>query len=241
MDTDTHVYRWLAGVEGASMLARFHCIMLGRDEFKEQRPLWGFRVRPTDWFQDNQASDKTIGWLMDWAQSLSRDSIERKYIASNARYLPKAFRVLTDLLPCSAYRTYPHVVIHGDYCPANIGLESGHVKLIYDFDDCSLDLRIFDLATIISHFAGKYGIDLEQKRARPLIDAYREVMEMDSGEIALAPLMMIARNFYYIMCVLGTMEKCPDISGMMPLQLFFEALKWQIDNFDRLSSFFKQV
>ena len=230
-----------AGPAAVSLLATFHRIMMEEGAPRIQRQSWGDRCRLPVWFPTHHAAGGELSWWIDWARRLPRDNPNHARIASGTVHLDRACRIISERYSALDRPSFPRVVIHGDFGPNNVGLGEDRVMHVFDFDDCSLDLRVFDLATAVSLFAGNNMVNIHRETAHALVRAYREELEMDAEELSLVPTMMIARSLYYAMNMLVAIARRPDVSGRMPLHLFLDALEWQLDNQETLGRLFGEM
>ncbi|WP_182300980.1 phosphotransferase enzyme family protein [Cohnella cholangitidis] len=110
----------------------------------------------------------------------------------------QGFRALLD-----TFRTLPHQLIHGDINHSNSlvsGADSNRLAAILDFEFCTWDLRVMEIAVMISGFLN--GNDVMAKIELFLRGA-GEQLSLDRAEIEAIPSLVRLRNLDVFLHFLG--------------------------------------
>ena len=86
-------------------------------------------------------------------------------------------RKLALYLATDRVRALPHVVIHGDYTPANVLFRGEQVGGIFDFDWASRQPRLVDIGEAIAFFAFPRATPIDPDSIWSLVQAWRPHME----------------------------------------------------------------
>lgn len=148
---------------------------------------------------DNSLSDmKDIKhWLSSYKYFNEFDSIFIKQIDKYIEEIEKA----KELLSFSGYSSYREdmnniSVCHNDLAEHNFLISDEELYLI-DFDYCSIDLRVVDLADLILKGIKNAGFDID--KALSVIDAYDSICPLDREEYKfLYILLLFPRDIYSI-------------------------------------------
>jgi Ser/Thr protein kinase RdoA (MazF antagonist) len=213
------------GIREAELLARYHNVM-ERYPVTRQRQGWGYAGRLRAWFHENQRGIGTVDEILAWAGALDPNNEAHALLSSNAAYIRELVDMLDDEFPEELYAQGPLVVNHGDYIPKNIGVRDEGLVL-FDFDFCVRELRIYDLAMLLGYTAGEEhtGRYMDAQVAANIVRAYRERAYMTADELCLAPYMLIAFRLRILLGNLGILKS----TGSYPPALLrrnIEALRW---------------
>jgi Ser/Thr protein kinase RdoA (MazF antagonist) len=217
------------GIEEARLLAKYHNVML-HYPVTRQRPGWGYAGRLPDWFHENQIGIGTVDEILDWLDELSPVDEVSDYLRRNAPHIRDAVAMLGDEFPEDVYRTCPIVVNHGDYIFKNIGVTDGRL-ILFDFDFCVRDLRVYDLSMLLGYTAGEAHTarDIDARVARRIVGTYREFADLSTEELRLVPYMLIA---FRLRIFLGNLGILRSTSGY-PLLLIrrnLEGIRWLMEH-----------
>lgn len=101
---------------------------------------------------------------------------------------------LNDELP-ALYATLPCQIVHSDYDPSNVLMDTTRVTAVLDFEFCTYDLRALDLVVALSWWPVEL---LGSGREWPLINAlgmgYASQIQFSDGEIAALPILLQMRS-----------------------------------------------
>lgn len=87
----------------------------------------------------------------------------------------------------TAPRELPHGVIHADLFPDNVFFENGKLSGVIDFYFACRDTLAYDLMLALNAWCFTAMGDLDETRARALIENYLAVRPLSAGEIASLP------------------------------------------------------
>ncbi len=240
IDGETRVSTMKVGLQSARLLGKFHRLM-ANFPIANQRPFWGYKTRIAQWFHQNEVGIGTADEIMEWCKHLEPTTETEEYISANAIVLEEALNALAQEFPADAYDQFPVVVNHGDYYQANIGVVDGQVNVVYDFDDCTKELRMYDLAKIVGYHAGDCGKKIDFEKARELVGAYRQESEISGRELALFPYMLFAEKVHLLLGVFGVVRSNPEYNPLGVMQMMLEPLKWLVNNRAELSGQFARI
>ena len=217
------------GAREARLLARYHTVM-ERYPVTEQRPGWGYASQLGVWFHQNQVGIGTLDEILAWIESLEPIDDTHAYVRRNASCIRDLVELAHDRTFQTAYAEYPLVVNHGDYIAKNLGTRESQLVL-FDFDACVRDLRIYDLALLVGFTAGEAHTarNMDAQIARNIVRAYREIAPMTDGELSLVPAMLVAFRLRLLMGNLGILRStgsyAPDL-----LRRNLEGMRWLMDH-----------
>ena len=135
-----------------------------------------------------------------------KNEFDEKFLGVVDNYI-KEIRKAEELLAFSSYSSYREkrknvVVCHNDLAEHNFLIKDDQMYLI-DFDYCSIDLRIMDLADLILKVIKNAAFDLD--KAISIIDAYNTVSPLDREEYKFIYILLsyprdfcsIVRDYYH--------------------------------------------
>lgn len=217
------------GVKEAELLARYHNIM-AHYPVTRQRPGWGYAGRLSAWFHENQLGIGTMDEILDWLSGLEPGDETMNFLRQNAVHIRDAIRMLEDDFPKDVYSTCPIVVNHGDYIPKNVGIVGGDL-ILFDFDFCVRDLRIYDLSMLIGYTAGEAhsARDMDARVAQNIARAYRAIADMPARELGLVPYMLIAFRLRIFMGNLGILRSTSSYPFAL-IKRNLEGIRWLMEH-----------
>lgn len=194
------------GIRSAKLLAKYHEVMKNYP-ITEQRPNWGFAGKLPDWFHENELGLGKVDDILNWINNLRPQNETFNYLKQNAAYITNLVKMLKEEFPEDAYKKYPVLVNHGDYITNNIGINQAGLVL-FDFDFCVRELRIYDLSILIAYTAGEAhtGKNIDIEIVRNIVKSYRKYSYMSSEELSLVPYMAIAYRLHIFLGNLGILK-----------------------------------
>ena len=159
----------------------------------------------------------------------------------------RSARRLIDLLTPDLVRSLPHVIIHGDYTPANILFRKDAVGGIFDFDWVSWQPRIIDVGEALEFFAFKRLEPIDPDSiwslvqswepdlvgARVFLDSYQSVWPLTDPEKLAIPL-FIRETWLGIR--VRAMRKVPHEQQLLILtEGALRPLRWLEENGDEMT------
>ena len=213
------------GPQAARLLAQYHGVMEAYPG-TAQRPGWGYAGKLTDWFRMSYLGVGRVEELLQRVAALRGDGEAHPYARHHAADIASLVREVRDRFPAEAYRAHPVIVNHGDYILKNIGVR-GDGLVLFDFDCCVRELRIYDLAMLVGYTAGEEHTarEMDSRVARLMVAAYRNGAPMADDELALMPYMLIAYRLRFLLNNLSTLVE----TGSVPLVLLrrnLEGIRW---------------
>ncbi|MGC9319348.1 MAG: phosphotransferase, partial [Armatimonadota bacterium] len=163
---------------------------------------------PKRWprFHDpGQARDGLIGLL-----ALAREGGEPAHRASVLAEALELAEALTQRLPDERYRSLPQTSVHGDYHPGNLKFRDHAVAGVFDWDWCSRQPRMVDLADGLLFFCGvrteplvpgdiwslTAAMSIDGARVQRFLEGYEAVVEPTQRELSALPDLMRCRWLY---------------------------------------------
>lgn len=92
-------------------------------------------------------------------------------------------------------RNLPHQLVHGDLNHSNLLSEQGQIKAWLDFEFCTRDVRVMEIAVLLADLLGDgEGGALEQNNIAQFCWGFRQFVQLEEGEIMAIPLLMLLRK-----------------------------------------------
>lgn len=220
--------RPVMGIREAELLGRYHTVMENYP-VRQQRPGWGYAGQLRAWFHENQVDIGTLDELLTWVDTLEPIDETHAYVRQNASCIHALIELLEDGFRQDLYRDCSVIVNHGDFIPRNIGAaENGLV--LFDFDSCVRDLRIYDLAMLLGYTAGEphTGRNIDAQIAHNIVRSYRQVAPMTDEELGLTLYMLIAFRLRLFMGNLGILRTTSSYR-MELIRRNLEGLCWLLE------------
>jgi homoserine kinase type II len=130
------------------------------------------------------------------------------------------------------YKTLPKQLIHGDVIPGNVLIADDKVSGVLDFENCSLNPRVMDLAGAIDTWLfDALGTDEGWKRFDALCRGYAIVTRLYDEEYRALPTLILLRNANVLMHLVGRF-----LGGATP---FVDVEQW-IDSMIRIDDWLKK-
>ncbi|MEA3400269.1 MAG: phosphotransferase [Armatimonadota bacterium] len=138
---------------------------------------------------------------------------ERGEAARRLSVLARALELaeaLVDRLPDERYLSLPQTVVHGDYHPGNLKFREHRVAGVFDWDWCSRQPRMVDLADGLLFFCGvrteplvpgdiwslTAAMTIDSARVERFLEGYRAGVEPTERELSALPDLMRCRWLY---------------------------------------------
>lgn len=107
--------------------------------------------------------------------------------------LYEAYQHVIDKL--DQLRNLPHQLVHGDLNHSNLLSEQGQVKAWLDFEFCTRDVRVMEIAVLLADLLGDgEGRALEQNNIAQFCWGFRQFIQLEEEEIKAIPLLMLLRK-----------------------------------------------
>lgn len=220
--------REVIGARAARLLARYHRVM---EDYPvtSQRPGWGLAGELASWFHVASLGVSRVPDLLAWLTEAPGDSDAHGYAREQAARIADLVRYVGDRHPAQAYARYPVIVNHGDYILKNIG-ETECGLVLYDWDCCVRELRVYDLAMLVGYTGGEEHTarNIDPRIARSVVQAYRETASMSVEELALVPYMLVAFRLRFLLNNLGRLMTTGSCRPTLRRDL--EGMRWLCDH-----------
>ncbi|MBP1907293.1 Ser/Thr protein kinase RdoA (MazF antagonist) [Paenibacillus turicensis] len=106
--------------------------------------------------------------------------------------LCEAFQMI--IVKLDNLRNLPHQLVHGDLNHSNLLTEQGQVKAWLDFEFCTNDVRVMEIAVLLGDLLGDgEGVDSEQHIEQFCL-GFRHFVRLEEEEIKAIPLLMLLRK-----------------------------------------------
>lgn len=107
--------------------------------------------------------------------------------------LYEAYKHVIDKL--DHLRNLPHQLVHGDLNHSNLLSKQGRVTAWLDFEFCTRDVRVMELAVLLGDLLGdKEGESLEISNIEQFCLGFRKYVQLEEEEIKAIPLLMLLRK-----------------------------------------------
>lgn len=107
--------------------------------------------------------------------------------------LYEAFQMI--IVKLDNLRNLPHQLVHGDLNHSNLLTEQGRVKAWLDFEFCTNDVRVMEIAVLLGDLLGDgEGTDSEQHNIEQFCIGFRQFVRLEEEEIKVIPLLMLLRK-----------------------------------------------
>lgn len=229
------------GIRAAKLLAEYHEVMKNYP-ITRQRPNWGYAGKLAEWFHHNELDIGNVDEILDWIHTLKPDNETFDYLRQEAGNITDMVKMLREECPEDAYKKYPILVNHGDYIANNIGVK-GKGLVLFDFDFCVRDLRIYDLSILITYTAGEEhtGKNVDPQVARNIVQSYREMADMSAEELSLAPYMAIAYRLHIFLGNLGILKSTLNTGRLTLLQRNVDSICGMMERRQEMRDFLKSI
>jgi Ser/Thr protein kinase RdoA (MazF antagonist) len=92
-------------------------------------------------------------------------------------------------------RNLPHQLVHGDLNHSNLLSEQGQVKAWLDFEFCTRDIRVMEIAVLLADLLGDgEGKASEQNNVEQFCLGFRQYVQLEEEEIKVIPLLILLRK-----------------------------------------------
>lgn len=92
-------------------------------------------------------------------------------------------------------RNLPHQLVHGDLNHSNLLSEQGQVKAWLDFEFCTRDIRVMEIAVLLGDLLGDgEGTHSEQHNIEQFCLGFRQYVRLEKEEIKVISLLMLLRK-----------------------------------------------
>ena len=127
---------------------------------------------------------------------------DRKMLKKICVFLHKTYNEAAKRVDKFGYRSWPKVIIHGDWHPGNLLFHDSKIAAVLDFDSARLEPRMADIANAVLQFSMRmswpddpdhWPVGLDAERVRALVRGYHETAgdRLTDQELASLPWLIV--------------------------------------------------
>lgn len=209
------------------LLVRFHqcTAKAASGSLCRQRPGVGERLHITSWFLSPKPR-VPLAELLKWLEKPDPASNGHLAFSRCRDWIRLATESLIPAQNDPEMSVLPRQPVHGDFVPANLALKRGKPCIVYDLDDCSLDLRSVDLACGMLWWAWTSGGGMNLDTAAKMLRRYHTLSPLSQAEVRYLPQTMIACYLFYVLRNLAMQHHSPDQDRSRSLGHFMPRIQW---------------